>query len=263
MTTPKKHSTSETGYDILFNELVQLNVAVEEIGSDYDPPSATPDIFAAALINKENITLPIMDAWRLADASEHEMQIERYNGFHLMPLFMIRIVAMMITYAADPKLIKDARSVIRSIRGIKKYVTKAQKAKLAQQAAEAGNETATKLKRSVSQLSFVSRAGKFAKLIKFLYQIPGYDPKEADLKIPALETFITDLNALNKSEGKIAKKAKKARAARDKALFNSKTGVTTLGKRAKNYIKSAFGGPDSSEYALVKHLKFLDLSKKN
>jgi hypothetical protein len=175
---------------------------------------------------------------------------------------MIRIEAMMLTYAVDPKLLKDARSVVRSIRGAKKYVTKAEKARLAKKAADAGSELAKILKRSVSQRSFVNRAGKFAKLIKLLYQIPGYNPNEADLNIPALESFITDLNLLNKNEGKIAKKAASARATRDKALFDAKTGISALGKRAKNYIKSAFGGPNSSEYALVKHLKFLDISKK-
>jgi hypothetical protein len=96
------------------------------------------------------------------------------------------------------------------------------------------------------------------KLVKIIGEIPGYNPNEPDLKIPALNAYIADLKLLNKNEGKTSKKAKNARAARDKALFDFKTGVVTLGARAKNYIKSAFG-PKSSQYALVKNLTFTNL----
>ena len=84
---------------------------------------------------------------------------------------------------------------------------------------------------------------------------------EADLKLPALDAFVTSLNLLNKNEGTIYKKAQNARAARNKALFDPKIGVVVLGNRTRNYIKSAFG-PASSQYAMVKHLIFEDITKR-
>lgn len=253
MKTPKKHSMAETSFDIVFNNLVQLNVAITEIGPDYAPP--TSDISASALQTKETVVLPTMISWKQASADEHSMQIDRYNGFHLIPELLIRIVSMMIAYNADAKLISDARSIIRNLRGLRKYEP------ISKTAPDAGSELAKILKRSVSQRSFVNRVGKLEMLVKILGKITGYNPNEADLKLPALDAFVASLNLLNKNEGMVYKKAQNARAARNKALFDPKTGVVVLGNRAKNYIKSAFG-PASSQYAMVKHLIFEDLSKK-
>ena len=119
-------------------------------------------------------------------------------------------------------------------------------------AAEAGNEV-TEI--SSSQMSFDSRLDNLDKLIKLLTSIPAYAPNEADLKVAALTTLLTDLKTKNTAVITAETPLVNARIARNDVLYKADTGVVDTSVDVKTYVKSVFGAT-SPQYKTISGLKF-------
>ena len=119
-------------------------------------------------------------------------------------------------------------------------------------AAEAGNEV-TEI--SSSQLSFDSRIDNLDKLIKLLTSVTAYAPNEADLKVTALTTLLTDLKAKNTAVITAEAPLVNARIARNDVLYKAGTGLVDTSVDVKTYVKSVFGAT-SPQYKTISGLKF-------
>ena len=119
-------------------------------------------------------------------------------------------------------------------------------------AAEAGNEV-TEI--SSSQMSFDSRIDNLDKLIKLLTSVTAYAPNEADLKVTALTTLLTDLKAKNTAVITAEAPLVNARIARNDVLYKAGTGLVDTSVDVKTYVKSVFGAT-SPQYKTISGLKF-------
>ena len=119
-------------------------------------------------------------------------------------------------------------------------------------AAEAGNEV-TEI--SSSQMSFDSRIDNMDKLIKLLTSVTAYAPNEADLKVTALTTLLTDLKTKNTAVITAEAPLVNARIARNDVLYKVGTGVVDTSLDVKTYVKSVFGAT-SPQYKTISGLKF-------
>ena len=245
----KQHSVSETGNDVTVSSLKKLNRAIVQIGPPYQPSAI--DIQTASLDAKEIEADNAMSDWRIKRSDHTDAINQRQFLYEIIPSYCVRIVAEIEGFGADEKIIADAHSIVRKIRGKRTKALPPETAK----APDAGSELAKIVKRSVSQIGFDNRKGNFEQLVKLLSVIPVYQPNEADMTFTHLNNFLINLNDVNKLVNTKAKALAKVRLFRDKVLYDPKTGVVTLGERAKKYIKGAFG-LHSDEYALVKDIHF-------
>jgi hypothetical protein len=246
----KQHSVSETGNDVTVSNLKKLNRAIVQIGSSYQPSAI--DIQVASLDTKETEADYAMSDWRTKLSDHTDAINQRQFLYEIIPSYCVRIVAEVEGLGADEKIIADAHSIVRKIRGKRAKELPPVPAK----APDAGAELAKIVKHSVSQLGFDNRKGNFEQLVKLLFVIPVYQPNEPDMTITHLNSFLTDLNDVNKLVNTKTKALSKARLYRNKVLYDDKTGVVVLGNRSKKYIKGAFG-LYSDEYALVKDIHFI------
>ena len=108
---------------------------------------------------------------------------------------------------------------------------------------------------SASQLSYDSRLDNFDKLIKLLTSITQYAPNEADLKVTALTTLLTDLKAKNTAVITATTPLSNARISRNDILYKELSGLVDIAQDVKSYVKSVFGAT-SPQYKQVSGLEF-------
>lgn len=108
---------------------------------------------------------------------------------------------------------------------------------------------------SSSQMSYDNRLDNFDKLIRHLNSIPQYVPNETDLSIEGLSAIYADLKSKNSDVISALVIISNARIARNEILYNKKTGMVSIAKNVKNYIKSIFGAT-SPQYKQISSITF-------
>lgn len=108
---------------------------------------------------------------------------------------------------------------------------------------------------SVSQQSYDSQIEFFGKLIDLLTATVAYNPNEVDLKLPALNTLLTNMKTTNTAVITATTSFSNARIARSKLLYTPVTGLVDVAGECKAYVKSVFGAT-SLEYKQVSKIQF-------
>lgn len=94
---------------------------------------------------------------------------------------------------------------------------------------------------SVSQLSFDNQIKNFELLIETLKAEPKYKPNETDLQVTTLETLLANMRLKNTAVITATEPLSTARITRNNDLYHQTTGLVTLAKEVKSYVKSVFG----------------------
>jgi hypothetical protein len=143
--------------------------------------------------------------------------------------------------------IEQAVSIYRDIQG---YTTPS-----AVESGEQGTNSSEEesKKRSDRQGSQSSLVENFLKLVKVLKAEPLYQPKEADLKIPALESLVATYKVMQKDVSAAEAKWAKVQAKLDQSFNGQKKGVSDVMTDVKKYVLAAYG-PTSPEYKSVKKI---------
>lgn len=97
---------------------------------------------------------------------------------------------------------------------------------------------------SVAQLSCDFRTERFGETVNKAEAQGDYVTSEDDLQIPALKTYVAEMQTANKTVAETAIAAKNARNARDEFLYNDADGIIALANRVKTYVKSIKGAED-------------------
>jgi len=108
-------------------------------------------------------------------------------------------------------------------------------------------------KRNRGEQSYSEMAGIFKSLISLLGEVPGYEPPNDSLKIPALTDLHTLLYNLNTEMGSKSGILSVAIEERHK-LFDGTGGLKDRMKAVKNAVRSQYGN-NSNEYLSVKGIK--------
>ncbi len=94
---------------------------------------------------------------------------------------------------------------------------------------------------SVSQLSFDSQIKNFELLIETLKGEPKYKPNETDLQVTTLEALLANMRLKNTAVINATGPLSTARITRNDDLYNETTGLVTIAKEVKSYVKSVYG----------------------
>ena len=148
------------------------------------------------------------------------------------------------TEAVTDKMVDDARSIVRKIRGVR--------------SGKIDPESIISI--SVSQQSYDQLYNHFRTLVAYIKSEPTYDPNENELKPAQLDQLVQDLRAANKAVNDALVPYSKALKARDKLLYGVKTGLVDRALESKKYIRSL--GTKSAEYTQIKGIKFTRPRKK-
>ena len=113
---------------------------------------------------------------------------------------------------------------------------------------------------SASQQSYDQLIEHFAKLFTLLKSEPSYNPNEADLNIPTLDSLIAQYRSDNTNVMNAYTTVSNARIARDVTLYQDNTGLVPIALDVKGYIKSVFGAT-SDQYKQVSKIAFKIIKK--
>lgn len=247
---PEKKAThrSEEGHAINVANLEKIVADITSLLTAYNPSKASikPSALNLLLTNSKNAMALVLTA----DSNNKLAVSARIMAFNTLDSLVPRILYAIKASDVNEHLIENAVTIIRKLQG------RRAKAKLSnEQKATLLVEGKTIIEHSSSQLSFDNRIENFDKLIKLLTTIATYIPNEADLKITALNTLLTDLRAKNSAVINAKVALTNARIARNDLLYKEKTGLTYVAQDIKTYIKSVYG-TTSSQYKAISQLKF-------
>lgn len=243
-TNPENHtrSTSEGGHAKNVAQFQKL-ITKCELFPDFNPPN--PIIYMIELrachTTADSVINLVHQHKSLSDITINERQIE----FERLDSLSTRTVNILEVIANEKKVVADARTILRRIRG------EAPRPETIEN--EPGQET--RKPRSNSQQSFDKLIDHFSALIELVKQVPGYQPNESELTIAGLSAYHADLVMRNNNVIKANAELSKARKERDKILYNTADGLLQRAKLVKLYIKSLYGA-SSPQYKEVAAIKF-------
>lgn len=214
-----------------------------ELLPDFNPPN--PIIYLVELkkyhIKADNAIVSVHEYKSTSDIAVNDRQIE----FERLDFISTRTVNILEVIANEKKIVADARTILRRIRG------EASKPKTDEN--DPGQEA--REPRSNSQQSFDKRIDHFLALIELVKQVTGYEPNEAELTIAGLTAYHAELVLRNNSVIKANAQLSKARKERNKILYNDTDGLLQRAKLVKLYVKSLYGA-SSTEYKDIAAIKF-------
>lgn len=214
-----------------------------ELLPDFNPPNSIIDLVELKKyhIKADNTIVSVHEHKSTSDIAINDRQIE----FERLDFISTRTVNILEVIANEKKIVADARTILRRIRG------EASKPKTDEN--DPGQEA--REPRSNSQQSFDKRIDHFLALIELVKQVTGYEPNEAELTIAGLTAYHAELVMRNNSVIQANAQLSKARKERDKILYNDTNGLLQRAKLVKLYVKSLYGS-SSKEYKDIAAIKF-------
>jgi hypothetical protein len=231
-------STSETGHAKNIANFNLLSQYCLGYGTRYNPsnPAITTTALDAAYNNAFNLNANLTT---LAQPFIRAVNT-RQEVFTPVNRLATRIVsAFSVTQGVSPKLVEDANTILRKLRG-----TRAKKV----------NPDSEK-SISVSQLSFDMRFEHFSELVTMVTSVPTYAPNETDLTPAALNTLRNDLKNTNLRVAQALVALNNARIARNNSLYVGDGSIIALAALTKAYVRSVFGYA-SPEFKQVNAIRF-------
>jgi len=241
-------STVETGHAKNVANFEHLVSYCTGYGATFNPVKATIKLTALSTlltnakgaINAVNAALP---AYSNAVSA-------REAAFEPLSKLITRIMNALKAADTTQQVDESAQTLVRKLQG------RRASAKLTEEEKKAMAEQGKEQKEiSSSQLSYDNRLDNFDKLIKLLTSITQYAPNEADLKVVALTTLLTDLKAKNTAVITATIPLSNARISRNDILYKELSGLVDIAQDVKSYVKSIFGAT-SPQYKQVSGLEF-------
>jgi len=228
-----------------FRKLIDLVSA----DSDYKPSNAA---LKPPALNAQHTTglsgandVPAKFATNMAAISDREV------GFAEVNPTVSRVHGLAKASGAPPEKIADLNTFKRKL--IPQRKTKAKAAAAGGAASTAAAET--EKQHSSSQRSYDNQVGHIRGYLGVLGTIDDYKPNEADLKLPALQSWVDDLQAKNDAVSSTFVPLSQARAQRDSLLYTDQNSIVNTALLVKEYVKGS-QGTKSPLYQQIKGLEF-------
>ena len=235
-------STSETGHAVNFNNFNTLIARVTGYGIRYNPTNA--------LIQLSNLQAVYAAA---GNGMQHIVQNKpgwdnainaRQQVFGDMEKLATRVInAFDATQAVTDAQVKDAKAIIRKIRGERKS-----KKNLNPQPGDP-------VQISASQQSFANQVMHFGALVGLVAAEPAYIPNEVELQTASLVIVLNGLNTANQTVATAQQPYLDALAERNTVMYTPKTGLVDLALEVKKYVKSV-SAISKEEFGQISGLKF-------
>lgn len=235
-------STSETGHAVNYNNFNTLITRVTGYGIRYNPTNSLIQIpnlqavYAAAGLGLQHV-VQNKPGWDNAINARQQV-------FNDMEKLATRVVnAFDATQAVTDAQVKDAKAIIRKIRGERKS-----KKNLNPQPGDP-------VQISASQQSFANQVMHFGQLVGMVAAEPTYIPNELELQTANLVLVLNTLNTANQTVATTQQPYLDALAERNTAMYTAKTGLVDLALEVKKYVKSV-ATITKEEFKQISGLKF-------
>jgi hypothetical protein len=176
---------------------------------------------------------------------------DRETGFAEVNPTVSRIHGLAKASGAAPEKIADLNTFRRKL--IPQRKAKGKAAAVGGEASTAAPET--QKQHSSSQRSYDNQVGHLRGYLGVLGTIEDYKPNEADLKLPALQSWVDDLQAKNDAVSSTFVPLSQARARRDSLLYTDQNSIVNTALLVKEYVKGS-QGTKSPLYQQIKGLEF-------
>ncbi len=234
-------SNSETGHSVNISNFKLLIDKCNAMGAAYNPSNTTLTVGAMTAL------------WNSADEAHktHTTAVQNAKNpindrqilFEKAEKLSTRVLNYFKSTAATAKVKADAKGLADRMRGMGVKVNKLP------------DGSADPKDVSNSHQGFVQRADTFIQLADLLASDGNYLPNETDLKVDGLKELGQDLKKKNEIIGGVLAPLGASRIKRDKALYEDVTGMLSVAKDSKNYVKSVFG-VTAAETKSVTSIKF-------
>lgn len=241
-------SKSETGHA---RNVANFRILIEHcatFGPQYNPGNTA--IALAALQTKLTQAEAALQGHIAVRVDYDNATNNRELRFNELAGLTTRVVNALTAAGASPLTVKDAKSVVRKLRGQRapKGVQPA-----AEQPAQPPLAEGLPVSRTVSasQRSFDQMTANFARLVQIVQSEPLYTPNEADLNNAGLHAYLAALSTATAEVAVRAAAFTASQGTRDAVLYDPHTGLAALSQAVKAYVKSLYG-QTSTQYHAVK-----------
>lgn len=226
------------------------------LGPTYNPGNAA--ISLASLQAKFTEATAAMQSHRAVKTNFDIATNAREIQFKNLQSTTTRVINALVASGASSEVIKDARTLVRKLRGSRSAAPKTpapeggtNNTEGTQEPPPPGNANGPKPKTvSVSQRSYDQMTENFSKLVQLVQAEPAYDPNEVDLVGVALNNYASELfSKTNAVHTHVANYATSI-AQRNEVLYARETGLPALAHSVKAYVKSVYGA-SSPQYKTV------------
>ena len=241
-------TTHETGHAVNFNNFNTLIARVIGYGIRYNP---TNNIIKQPALQTaySNAGTAIQHIAQYKPAWDNAINTRQQLFADMEKLSTRAINAFDATEAVTDAQVKDAKTVLRKIRGERK-------SKLIENPTpEDPNQI------SASQKSFANQVLHFGQLVGLITAEPTYNPNEVDVQPASLVSFLNSLNTANQTVATAQQPYLDALAERATTFYADKTGLFDLQKEVKKYVKSV-STITLTEFRQISGLKFTRPKKK-
>ena len=264
-------SNSETGHDKNVANLEDLISRCTGYGTAYNPSKASLKIAAlqTLLTNGRNT----LQAVKVAETAFDNATNAREIVFKPLKKFCTRVVNSLDSTDAAKQTVDDLRTINHKIQGVRAhpldaFVSATTKSNSTTQSENNSSGTTSanatspnivneisKHTISVSQQSYDSLIDHFTKLIQCVTAEPLFLPNEAELKVTALNTMLTNLMTTNTGVINAYTSYSNAMLSRNLTLYQNNSGLVDTALEVKKYVKSVFGAT-SPQYKQIRSILF-------
>lgn len=227
-------STSETGHGKNVGNFESLIAFCKGYGADYNPSEKSQTLtelqkkFTACQASQKMVNTLIIPYSKAVD--------ERSLVFKPIKPLTTRIINAFAACKVSPNTLDNAKTYAAKIKGTRINPNQNPPEDPKNPKSESKNDG-----NSVSQLSFDSQINNFELLIETLKGEPKYKPNETDLQVTTLEALLANMRLKNSAVISATEPLSTARINRNNDLYNETTGLVTLAKEVKSYVKSVYG----------------------
>lgn len=252
-------STSEVGHAkniANFEDLISFSTGY---GANYNPSKTAlqlpqlSSLFTTAQTNLDNVTT--------TNTAYNTAVNARVQAFEGIKKLATKLVNALEATDASKQTVNDAKGFNKKIQGTSGKLTKADAGKMAAPIDTTMPVPVDPKVISNSQQSYDNIVEHFSKLINVLATEPSYNPNETPLQTATLNAQLTNLKNTNTAVSNAYTTVSNARIARDKSLYEPKTGLCDIAQDVKNYVKSVYGA-SAAEFKQISGLQFKTPKKK-
>ncbi|MEP2670428.1 MAG: hypothetical protein ABJH04_15605 [Cyclobacteriaceae bacterium] len=212
-------------------------------GDKYNPglPKLQLDALSVLLVNARQALASVK-----ANKTEYNfMTNDREELFRNMPRLAASVILTLAASGAKEETLDDARVFFRLMTG------RRAKARIPLASTEEEKEKRSKF----AQLSYISKADHFARLVQTISVAPNYTANEPELSVAGLKSILKKMNSLNSGVAKVEVALSNARISRNELLYTSDTAIYNTAASVKKYVRAIFG-LNSEQYRQIKSLRF-------
>lgn len=257
-------STSETGHAKNLANLKRADTFIIQAGSIYLPSNNS--ISQGSINAVYNNCKTAFDNFLSAEAEYKKQTNIREIEFKKLDALIAQIMSHILSLDLDKQTVKDVQATVKKYNGSKGKQTLADAGKAPLAIADPNNQDSEKPQEeesdasiSQSQQSFDNKFATAEKIKYTLLSIPTYNPNEPELQTGNIQTFLTNLDAINNTANAATTAMLKARSIRNELFYIGPNSLYYTAIKWRRYMRQILLKSNPEFYKKTAALKFTKL----